>query len=77
MTLRVVNEDFLTLFAKNNRVPIDMMQIQDDRFFSFAKRLYTNRKRKQRLNQIWKRVENHRFLEKDHLNIDCVMSSVL
>ena len=34
--MRVVNEGLLALFATKNSVHLDMMQNQDDRFFSFS-----------------------------------------
>ncbi len=79
MTLRVVDEGLLALFAKQNRVHFDMMQNQDDRFSLFRKMAlyYLQQKKAEAKKNVSKRVENHRILEKDHLSIDCVMSSVL
>ena len=36
MTLRMVNEGLLVLFATKDSVHFDMMQNEDDRFFSFS-----------------------------------------
>ena len=69
MTMRMVNEGLLALFAKTNSVHFDMMQNQDDRFSSFSQNgviLLTKKHRRQ------KRLETRRepscFSEDHFLN---------